>query len=307
MMIQANVMSGKLSWDRLGSTWPHRDSSRFVTAGGISWHVQTMGKGETLLLLHGTGASTHSWRDLMPLLAAKYRVLAVDLPGHGFTGTPPASQLTLPGMARLVEALVETLGETPRAVIGHSAGAAIGARMLLDKPALSPALISLNGALLPFNHLGAHTLPAAVKLLFVNPISVRVAAWRAGDKRTVESLIVGTGSHLDEEGLALYGTLFRSHAHVEATLRMMANWELQTLKRELPKLQAALTLIVGARDKAVPPLVAQQVARLVPHATLVMQPHGGHLAHEEFPQETVGLIEEALGPPAAKHAAGGRA
>jgi magnesium chelatase accessory protein len=70
--------------------WPHRTASRFVSAGGIEWHVQVMGKGPCALLLHGTGASTHSFRDLAPALAPDFSVIAVDLPGHGFTGTPPS-------------------------------------------------------------------------------------------------------------------------------------------------------------------------------------------------------------------------
>jgi magnesium chelatase accessory protein len=288
-------MNGNLSWTIDGRTWPHRAASRFVAAGGLEWHVQEMGRGPAMVLLHGTGASTHSFRALAPFLAEDHRVLMFDLPGHGFTHIPPRLGLTLPRMAKLVAALAEKLGATaPAAVIGHSAGAAIAARWLIDSAIEKTALVSLNGALLPFNHMGAHTLPAAVKLLFVNPLSVRLATWRAADPQTVANLITGTGSALDSEGLALYGRLFRSRAHVAATLQMMANWELQTLKRDLPKLKAPLTLIVGERDKAVPPQVAQRVAALVPGAHIVVQKRAGHLSHEEHPAETAAIIREAL-------------
>lgn len=289
------MMNGNLSWTIDGRNWPHRSASRFVRAGGVDWHVQEMGHGPALFLLHGTGASTHSFRALAPLLAEDHRVVMVDLPGHGFTEAPPRTPLTLPRMASLVAALATALGiEHPAAVIGHSAGAAIAARWLIDSRADKTALISLNGALLPFNHMGAHTLPAAVKLLIVNPLSVRFATWRAADPRTVESLITGTGSVLDAEGLAFYGRLFRSPSHVASTLQMMANWELQTLKRDLPKLQAPLTLVAAVRDKAVPPAVAEQVARMVPGARLVLQKNAGHLSHEEYPAETAAIIREAL-------------
>jgi len=52
-----------------GADWPNRAASRKLRAGGVDWHVQILGRGPTLLLLHGTGASTHSWRDVAPLLA----------------------------------------------------------------------------------------------------------------------------------------------------------------------------------------------------------------------------------------------
>jgi magnesium chelatase accessory protein len=54
----------------------------------------------TVLLLHGTGASTHSWRALAPLLARRCTVVALDLPGHGFTGTPAEAEgFSLPAVA----------------------------------------------------------------------------------------------------------------------------------------------------------------------------------------------------------------
>lgn len=59
-------MSDPLAWDRDGRDWPNRAASRFVEVGGIHWHVQQLGQGPVLLLLHGTGAATHSWRDIAP-------------------------------------------------------------------------------------------------------------------------------------------------------------------------------------------------------------------------------------------------
>ncbi len=59
----------RLIWGTDGRDWPHRDRSRFVEAGGLRWHIQRMGDGPALLLVHGTAAATHSWRDLAPLLA----------------------------------------------------------------------------------------------------------------------------------------------------------------------------------------------------------------------------------------------
>lgn len=120
-------------------------ASRFVEAGGLRWHVQVMGSGPVALLLHGTGAATHSWRDFAPLLSRQFKVVAPDLPGHGFTGTPDADGMSLPGMARGVDALLQALGETPVLCVGHSAGAAILAQMSLTGAAFA-ALVSLNGA-----------------------------------------------------------------------------------------------------------------------------------------------------------------
>ena len=123
-------MSG-LVWSRDGADWPNRDASNFVEAAGIRWHVQQMGEGPSLLLIHGTGAATHSWRGLLPLLAQHFSVIAPDLPGHGFTQSPPSHRLSLPGMAADLGALLRKLEVRPEIAVGHSAGAAILARMCL--------------------------------------------------------------------------------------------------------------------------------------------------------------------------------
>jgi magnesium chelatase accessory protein len=70
-----------------GRNWPFRDASRMVRVGRLDWHVQSLGDPEApvALLVHGTGAATHSFRGLIPLLSGHYRVIAMDLPGHGFT------------------------------------------------------------------------------------------------------------------------------------------------------------------------------------------------------------------------------
>ena len=64
-------------WSREGRNWPNREHSRFVELGGIKWHVQVAGRGPVILLLHGTGAATHSWRDVLPLLAKDFTIVTL--------------------------------------------------------------------------------------------------------------------------------------------------------------------------------------------------------------------------------------
>jgi magnesium chelatase accessory protein len=283
-------MSGALVWENEGKDWPHRESSRFVKAGGLRWHVQTAGRGPVMLLLHGTGASTHSWRGLLPLLVQHFTVVVPDLPGHGFTTSPPTDQLSLPSMSRAVHALMTMLELKPQFVVGHSAGAAIALRMCLDGLITPRSVIGINAALMPFGGIASQVFPVMAKLLVLNPFVPRFVAWRAEDKSAVTRLITGTGSRLDAVGLELYRRLFSSRDHVAATLGMMANWQLEGLQRELRKFTLPLTLIVGEADKAVPPEDTRKIKRIVPHATIVSMPRVGHLCHEERPDEVAQLI-----------------
>ena len=280
------------NWDTVGHDWPNRQHSRFVLAHGYRWHVQVAGQGPVLLLLHGTGASTHSFRDLLAPLAEHFTVVIPDLPGHGFTANPPASSYTLPGMGRAVQALLVELRVTPDLVAGHSAGAAVLIRMALEQAIHPKAILSLNGALLPFRNSEGHWWSGLARLLLMNPMVPRLFAWQATDTARVEKLIQGTGSTIGPEGLALYGRLFREPAHVGGALAMMANWDLRALRDMVAHLDVPLILAAGERDTTVEPHVAETIAARAPKATIRTLPALGHLAHEERPEVVIALILE---------------
>ena len=278
------------SWDREGLDWPNRAASQFVRAGGLRWHVQVMGTGPVLLLVHGTGAATHSWRDLAPRLARHFTVVAPDLPGHGFSSMPAASGMSLPGMARSLAVLLRTLNLAPDLAAGHSAGAAILARMCLNGAIAPSGLVSLNGAFLPLARAPARLFAPVAKLLARLPVVPHIFAWHVGDAAVVERLMRSTGSAIDAAGLDFYARLMRRPGHPAAALAMMANWDLLPLQRDLPRLRPALLLIAGGNDQTIPPADSDRVARLVPGATVTLLPGLGHLAHEERPDEVATLI-----------------
>lgn len=288
------AMYTKPIWSREGIDWPNREASRFISAGGIKWHVQSMGSGPVLLLLHGTGAATHSWAGLMPLLAQNYRVIAPDLPGHGFTGTPNGKGLSLSGMAALVGALVTALDVSPFAIIGHSAGAAIGAELILSHRDNAHHLIAVNGAFKPFDGPAAHIFPTVAKLIALNPVTIFALASGGGDKARVKKLLDGTGSKLCDRQIELYARLFGTTGHVAGVMGMMARWELSKLVPRLPKLSVPLTLIAASGDLTIAPEVSAHVAEMVHGSKLVTMPGLGHLAHEEDPIAVARLIHAAL-------------
>jgi magnesium chelatase accessory protein len=283
-------MSQRPLWERDGRDWPNRQASRFVRAGALRWHVQQLGAGPVALLAHGTGAATHSWRALAPLLARHFSVVAPDLPGHGFTDAPAPRRMSLPGMADALAELLRALDVAPAVAVGHSAGAAVLARMALDGAIAPRALVSLNGALLPLPGLQGRVYPPMARLLAATPLVPRVFAWRASERAAVERLIRSTGSTLDPAGTDCYARLVRSPGHVAATLAMMAHWDLRPLARDLPRLAVPLTLVVGGSDRTVPPSEARRARALLPSARIVTLPGLGHLAHEEKPEVLAALI-----------------
>lgn len=280
----------QLDWNTHGANWPNAEHSRFVDAGGLRWHVQLQGAGPVVLLLHGAGAATHSWRGLAPELAGRFSVLGVDLPGHGFSQRGAAASLTLPGVARGLAGLCAGLGVEPELIVGHSAGAALGCHLALHQLLRPRALVSLNGAHLPLRGLPGWIYAPVAGLIADSKLLPSLFARRANRRSAVARVLASTGSQLDSEGFDCYWSLARCPTHVAAALGLMASWDVRPLERALPALQLPLLLITGANDRTVPPADSQHVAKLVANAEFVSQPGVGHLAHEELPAETAELI-----------------
>lgn len=286
--------SGPLDRQLDGSDWPGFAHSRWVQAAGLDWHVQHRpgpAGAPRLLFLHGTGASLHSWRGLVPHLAKRADWLAVDLPGHGFSGRVRDPALhRLDGMARGLAALLARLAYRPDWLIGHSAGAAVALQMVMAGQVAAQGVIAFNGALLPFGGRAGSLLQPLMRGLVSLPGVPTWLARQAGEPATFRRLLHDTGSRLDREGEALYGRLARSPDHVAAALAMMAHWDLTLLGPGLPRLACPLHLVASAGDRTVRPEVSQRVAQRCPAAVLHAWPALGHLAHEEAPERAAALI-----------------
>jgi magnesium chelatase accessory protein len=286
-------MTASPRWDVEGRDWPNRAHSRFVDAGRLRWHVQVMGEGPVLLLLHGTGAATHSWRALAPLLAERFTVVAPDLPGHGFTKGRPVGGLAMPAMARAVGDLLQALALEPTIVVGHSAGAAIAIRMATDGIVRPAAIVGLDAALLPFPGLAAKLFPSLARLLFVNPLAPHFFARLARTSgETARFLLRSTGSTIDAAGIDWYQRLFATPGHCAGAITMMADWDLPALKRALPGLTTPLLLLHGDQDAAIPIANAREAAAMIDGARVMVLAGLGHLAHEEKPQDVATLIAD---------------
>jgi magnesium chelatase accessory protein len=276
-------------WSIEGRNWPNAESSRFVTAGGLKWHVQVMGQGPVVLLLHGTGAATHSWRDLAPLLSPHFTVVAPDLPGHGFTARLGRANPT--AVAAGIAALTDALQLPPALTIGHSAGAAIALTMADQKLARPQAIISLGGALLPFPGLAGKLFPAMARMIFVNPLMPELFAMRARVPGEIAAFLHrSTGSRLDARGVMFYERLLRTSGHIGGALALMAHWDLDALERALPGLDLPILLAHGEADATIPAKTSHTVARRLPSARVAILPGLGHLAHEEAPEAHAALI-----------------
>lgn len=279
-----------MEWPRHKDSWPHADTSRFVLCKPHKWHVQEIGDGPLLLLLHGAGGGTQSFRHLIPLLSTSYRVIAIDLPGQGFTRLGAQSRCGLEEMAEDIATLCAQEHWQPQAIIGHSAGAAVGFDLAPRLPSPAPYVIGINAALSPFKGVAGALFPMMAKALAMMPGVAALFTASNGNPRSVQRLVEGTGSKIDLEDLRHYRALIGDRGHVNATLQMMAQWELDPLLKHLPTSSVRGLLIASTGDRAVPFATSRDMAAKVAGLGYAEVAELGHLLHEEAPQTVADLI-----------------
>jgi magnesium chelatase accessory protein len=277
----------------LPENWPNRAASMQIAAIGQRWHVQIIGAGPAVLLIHGAGGSLHSWQGLTPLLAPHHRMIALDVAGHGFSQKGRFARAGLQDVAHDIAALAQDQGWDIHAIIGHSAGAAVALRLAQILPVCG--VIGLNSALSQFDGVAGWLFPALAKTLSLVPFAPQMASKLLGQQGQIDRLLAQTGAQIGTEGRAHYLTLARRPAHIAATLDMMAAWDLRSLLRDLSTISQPVLLLTGSQDHAVAPNVSLHAARGMPNAQAQVLKGYGHLLPEECPDILAPMLLEFLG------------
>ena len=223
-----------------------------------------------MLLVHGTGGSTHSWSGAIETLSASYDVIAVDLPGHGFTtalpGTTTDAVYSLNGLAGALGALLRTLNVPIARAAGHSAGLPLLVQAVLDGHLTPQRVVGFNPAIVAPPALYIAFVAPLLGLLVERDVVADTGAWLAKGTRLVEYMLSTSGTTLAPVQLERYRRLCERPAHVHAALTMMSRWDLPRLLRDAAILRVPLTLIGGTRDRWVPPRSIARVVERLPMA-----------------------------------------
>ena len=271
--------------------WPNRSNSEFIKSENYNWHIQKFGsKGKKLLLIHGTGASSHSWYPVIENLNLDIEALCLDLPGHGFTRAFAKQNKQLVTIVDQISFLLRKLDFYPHIIMGHSAGAAV-AYELAKKIETEPSTVVINAAFGQFSGLAGLAFPYFAKLAASTTIPARFLNLLASKEEIVRKLLASTGSAIPEQQIKCYQYLFSNPDHVDGTLQLMADWDLGNFLDRLPEETSPIHFLVGDKDKTVPPHISKSWDQLMPNSSLTKYKGLGHLLHEEDPSTVSSILK----------------
>ena len=271
--------------------WPNRSNSEFIKSDNYNWHIQKFGStGKKLLLIHGTGASSHSWYPLIENLNLEFEILCLDLPGHGFTRALAKQKKQLMTIVDQIFLLLRNIDFYPNIIMGHSAGAAV-AYELAKKIETKPNTIAINAAFGQFSGLAGVAFPYFAKIASSTTIPARFLSLLASKEEIVRKLLASTGSIIPELQIKCYQYLFSNTEHVDGTLQLMADWDLGYFLDRLPEETAPIHFLVGDKVTTVPPHISKSWDQSMPNSSLTQFNGLGHLLHEESPSTVSSILE----------------
>jgi pimeloyl-ACP methyl ester carboxylesterase len=272
-------------------------ASQFVELSpGFRVHLRDEGPrgAPALFLIHGSNASLHTWEPWVARLSDRFRVVSLDLQGHGLTGPIPSACYTADCMAGTVEAVRATLGIERIAIAGNSMGGGVALAYALAHPDRVVALILVDSGGAPVRREGG---PPIGFRIAQTPVLRDIAAEitpRSMIERTLEAS-VSVKSVASEAAVDRYWELLRYPGTREATMQRFASPRREITAETLAPLRSIPTLILwGEEDALIPVSAARWLAGALPGATLVVYEGIGHLPQEEAPDRSAADVAAFL-------------
>jgi len=285
------------------------DHSAFVQVGDARIHYREEGNpdGQTLLMIHGTYSSLHTWDDWVAALGDEFHLVRLDMPGFGLTGPRADGEHSLEYLIEAVGDFCDELGLENVAVAGNSLGGGIAWRFSLDRPDLVSKLILINAggttllAHLAGNltNLGTELVPRYVTPRFVIRMIVRDAYGDASKVtpavvRRYHDLLLRPGnrgavieiaenyqrSHHDDEV---------DHVHEPPIPMLPSAYDTSPVvmdEYDISGVSVPTLFMWGSEDEWLPLSFGQELAKMVPGSTFITYEGVGHIPMEEAPAST---------------------
>ncbi len=283
---------GDIPYATLDKTYASPASKFLDMGGGVEAHWRDEGNpnGRPLLLVHGFSASLHTWEKWTPLLGGEYRLISVDLPGHGLTRTPKGYAPSIEGYADFVDAFMDKIALPKATVIGSSMGGHTAWELALRHPARVEGLVLIGAAGWPPSGDAADNEEAAIFKLLHNPVLgplMRDLDNSAMIRKGVESAFVNKAL-VDDAMAARYVELARAPNHRATLVAITLGFrDSDTATKEKLAVITAPTLVLhGKQDNLVPVEGATLFGEAINGSKVIIYDQTGHVPQEEIPERS---------------------
>jgi len=274
-------------------------ASKFIALpDGAIAHVRDQGNkaGPVLVLVHGSNASLHTWEPWVAILGAKYRIVTMDMPGHGLTGAVPNDDYSRTGMVAFVHEVTQKLGLTRYALGGNSMGGGVAAQYTETYPGEVSALILVDASGIPRKHQPGEKIPLGFRLarmpglnkilLYVTPRSII--------EEGLHKVFVDQ-SKVTEEMVTRYYDLTLYDGNRRATgirFRLPPNDE--DVAKKLGTIKAPTLILWGDKDGLIPIEYAGEFAKRIQGSKVLIYSNVGHIPMEEVAKKSAADVQSFL-------------
>jgi pimeloyl-ACP methyl ester carboxylesterase len=254
------------------------------------------GEGPPLLLIHGFGASSFTWRKLAPTLAETHRVIAVDLKGFGQSEKPFDERYSVFDQAELLAELIEEKDLRDLTLIGHSFGGGVALALALEE--------RLNGRIARLVLLDSIAYPQNIPVFFrmldvpvVSQLGIRMVP-PAVQARLALKIAYFDASKIEPDEVEAYAAPLKTaagkHAIIHSARQIMPDG-IEELTERYKMIELPTLILWCDHDRIVPLDVGIKLRRTLPNSTLRVVEECGHMPQEEQPESTLLLLQDFLG------------
>ncbi len=264
----------------------------------IELSSQVQGTGETILLIHGFGLHSYTWRHLDHELAERYRVIELDLKGFGDSPKPQDGRYSIYDQARLIYQFIVEENLEDFTLVGHSFGG--GVALVVALHSLERSRNRPKRLILIDSVAYEQRLPAFIRMLAtpaLGPLMLSITPDRY-QAYSILRLAYYDDSAISTDQVDAYAAplgLEGSHHAVLHTARQIVPSDITELSQMYPRIDYPTLILWGRQDSIVPLEVGRRLHAALPDSRLVVVDKAGHLVHEEQPVKSLEIIKSFLG------------
>ncbi len=283
-----SLASGDIPYATLEARYAAPQSRFIDMAGGLHVHYRDEGQRDApvLVLVHGFSASLQAWEPWVARLSADYRIVSLDLPGHGLTRAPASYAPSIDGYADLIDALAGRLGVTAYVVVGNSMGGAAAWDDVLRHREHVRGLVLVDAAGWPVSK--ARGVPPLMYALMrsgvgraaLDHVDTRPMATSGLKSAYVDAALV-TPALIDR-----YVDLSRAPGHRDMLLRIRSRPAARVTPDTFKTIAVPTLVMHGEADALIPVADGRAFAAAIPGARLVTYPGVGHVPMEQIPDQS---------------------